>query len=126
VRQLPPRRLLPQLPCAGDQVKQMNTDERRQCTATAESGKRKAESATRLTFRVPLSAFRSFYNLCSSVCICGSIFLACGSGADPQSENYGNLLASPGGLVVLEEEHPTGWGCGRTASAVTTSTTCTR
>ncbi len=34
---------------------------------------------------------------------------ACGSGADPQSEDYGNLLASPGGLVVLEEEHPTGW-----------------
>jgi hypothetical protein len=34
----------------------------------------------------------------------------CGKGADPQSENYGNLLASPGGLVVLEEEHPSGWG----------------
>jgi hypothetical protein len=35
--------------------------------------------------------------------------VGCGSDADPQSENYGNLLASPGGLVVLEEEHPTGW-----------------
>ena len=34
---------------------------------------------------------------------------ACGSDAAPQSENYGNILASPGGLVVLEEEHPTGW-----------------
>jgi hypothetical protein len=34
---------------------------------------------------------------------------ACGSGTGPQSENYGNLLASPGGLVVLEQEHPTGW-----------------
>jgi len=33
----------------------------------------------------------------------------CGSKSDPQSENYGNLLASPGGLVVLEQEHPTGW-----------------
>ena len=33
----------------------------------------------------------------------------CGSDAGPQSENYGNLLASPGGLVVLEEEHPSGW-----------------
>lgn len=33
----------------------------------------------------------------------------CGSDAGPQSENYGNLLASPGGLVVLQEEHPTGW-----------------
>jgi hypothetical protein len=35
--------------------------------------------------------------------------IGCGSGSSPQSENYGNLLASPGGLVVLEEEHPTGW-----------------
>lgn len=35
---------------------------------------------------------------------------ACGKGPDVQSENYGNLLASPGGLVVLEEEHPSGWG----------------
>lgn len=34
---------------------------------------------------------------------------ACGSKSDPQSEDYGNLLVSPGGLVVLEEEHPTGW-----------------
>lgn len=38
------------------------------------------------------------------------VAVGCGDGADPQSENYGNLLASPGGLVVLEEEHPTGWG----------------
>lgn len=35
--------------------------------------------------------------------------VACGSASGPQSEDYGNLLASPGGLVVLEEEHPTGW-----------------
>lgn len=33
----------------------------------------------------------------------------CGSSADPQSENSGNLLASPGGLLILEQEHPTGW-----------------
>lgn len=33
----------------------------------------------------------------------------CGSGGSPQSENYGNILVSPGGLVLLEEEHPTGW-----------------
>ena len=38
-----------------------------------------------------------------------AVVSACGSDAAPQSENYGNLLASPGGLVVLEEEHPTGW-----------------
>ena len=37
------------------------------------------------------------------------VLAACGSGAAPQSEDYGNLLASPGGLVVLEEEHITGW-----------------
>lgn len=33
----------------------------------------------------------------------------CGSDAAPQSEDYGNLLASPAGLVVLEQEHPSGW-----------------
>ena len=38
-----------------------------------------------------------------------AVVSACGSDAAPQSENYGNILASPGGLVVLEEEHPTGW-----------------
>jgi hypothetical protein len=52
-------------------------------------------------------------NLCLSVFIGGCLsvlFLsACGSDAGPQSENYGNLLASPAGLVVLQEEHPTGW-----------------
>jgi hypothetical protein len=37
------------------------------------------------------------------------VLAACGSDADPQSEDYGNLLASPGGLIVLEQEHPTGW-----------------
>ena len=49
--------------------------------------------------------------LCSSVFICGCIvfFAACGSDAGPQSENYGNLLASPEGLVIVEAEHPTGW-----------------
>ncbi len=38
-----------------------------------------------------------------------AVVIGCGSEAAPQSENYGNLLASPGGLVVLEQEHPTGW-----------------
>jgi hypothetical protein len=37
------------------------------------------------------------------------VLASCGDDAPPQSENYGNLLASPGGLVVLGEEHPTGW-----------------
>jgi hypothetical protein len=61
-----------------------------------------------------------------------ALLAGCGSGAATQSENYGNLLASPGlcsssttivcdrdadcppgeycnGLIVLEQEHPTGW-----------------
>jgi hypothetical protein len=44
---------------------------------------------------------------------CGALGLAllagCGSGTGPQSENYGNILASPDGLVLVEQEHPTGW-----------------
>jgi hypothetical protein len=37
------------------------------------------------------------------------LLVGCGSSGSEQSDNYGNLLASPGGLIVLEEEHPTGW-----------------
>ena len=33
----------------------------------------------------------------------------CGTDGPVQSENYGNLLASPGGLVLVRDEHPTGW-----------------
>ncbi len=43
--------------------------------------------------------------LCSAAALC-----ACGDDGGGESEDYGNLLASPAGLVVLEEEHPTGWG----------------
>jgi hypothetical protein len=39
-----------------------------------------------------------------------ALLAACGSDSGPMSEDYGNLLASPAGLVVLESEHPTGWG----------------
>ena len=35
--------------------------------------------------------------------------VGCGSEAGPQAENYGNILASPDGLVLVESEHPTGW-----------------
>jgi hypothetical protein len=35
---------------------------------------------------------------------------ACGNDGPESGENYGNLLLSPGGLVVLESEHPTGFG----------------
>jgi len=49
-------------------------------------------------------------DLCLSVFICGFVIAACGSDSAPvQSENYGNILASPEGLVLVEEEHPTGW-----------------
>ena len=41
--------------------------------------------------------------------VCALGLAGCGSGAAPQSEDYGNILASPAGLVLLEEEHPTGW-----------------
>jgi len=34
----------------------------------------------------------------------------CGESADTESENYGNLLASPAGLTLVADEHPTGWG----------------
>lgn len=41
--------------------------------------------------------------------LAAALLAACGDNAEPMSENYGNLLNSPGGLLVLEEEHPTGW-----------------
>ncbi len=39
----------------------------------------------------------------------GLALASCGDSSRPTSEDYGNLLDSPGGLIVLEEEHPTGW-----------------
>lgn len=45
--------------------------------------------------------------------ILGSVLLlvtaGCGNDAGVTSENYGNLLASPEGLVLVQDEHPTGW-----------------
>ena len=38
------------------------------------------------------------------------IVAACGTEGSQEPEDYGNLLASPGGLIVLQEEHPDGWG----------------
>lgn len=35
---------------------------------------------------------------------------ACGSDGSNQPENYGNLLATPEGLVLVHSEHPDGWG----------------
>lgn len=34
---------------------------------------------------------------------------ACGSDGPEDGEDYGNLLASPAGLVLVEEEHEAGW-----------------
>jgi len=45
-----------------------------------------------------------------SLCLAALLMAACGDNAEPESDDYGNLLASPAGLVLVEEEHPTGWG----------------
>ena len=34
----------------------------------------------------------------------------CGGSGPPQSEDYGNLFNSPAGLILVHDEHPTGWG----------------
>lgn len=34
----------------------------------------------------------------------------CGSSGPPQSEDFGNLFNSPAGLILVQDEHPTGWG----------------
>jgi len=39
-----------------------------------------------------------------------SVVTGCGNESDLESADYGNLLASPAGLVVVEQEHPDGWG----------------
>lgn len=44
------------------------------------------------------------------VALAACLLVACGNDGSEEGEDYGNLLASPGGLLVLEEEHPTGFG----------------
>lgn len=39
-----------------------------------------------------------------------AILPACGSLSSDTGENYGNILDSPDGLVLTEEEHIFGWG----------------
>jgi hypothetical protein len=65
---------------------------------------REYETTIDPTRRVRAAIVRSWISICGL-----GLLAACGSGAGHESEDYGNLLASPGGLVVLEEEHPTGW-----------------
>ncbi len=45
----------------------------------------------------------------SFVLVLAVVVAGCGSAGSPMSEDYGNILASPDGLVLVEEEHPTGW-----------------
>jgi hypothetical protein len=44
------------------------------------------------------------------VCLAGVALAGCGSDGPMDSADYGNLLNSPAGLILVEEEHPTGWG----------------
>lgn len=37
------------------------------------------------------------------------LVVGCGQDARPAAEDYGNLLESPAGLVLVAEEHPSGW-----------------
>lgn len=43
------------------------------------------------------------------VAVAALAFCACGSDGPEESENYGNLLNSPAGLILVQEEHATGW-----------------
>lgn len=44
-------------------------------------------------------------------CLVSLVFLlSCGSSELDQGEDYGNILESPEGLILTEEEHPGGWG----------------
>lgn len=45
-----------------------------------------------------------------SLLLASALLAACGNDGNPESEDYGNLFASPAGLVLVAEEHPTGWG----------------
>lgn len=42
--------------------------------------------------------------------ILGMLATACGSMEPQTGENYGNLLATTGGLVLNQSKHETGWG----------------
>lgn len=43
--------------------------------------------------------------------LCGLLFLAgCGDFDPSYGENFGNILATPGGLTLTQSEHTIGWG----------------
>ena len=58
---------------------------------------------------MPRRSSRHVAIACPGIACLLLVLAGCGSDASPQSENYGNILASPDGLVLVESEHPTGW-----------------
>lgn len=44
------------------------------------------------------------------ICLASVALGGCGSDGAMETADYGNLLASPAGLVLVAEEHPSGWG----------------
>lgn len=46
----------------------------------------------------------------SSLLILTILLSYCGGVTDNEGENYGNILDSPGGLILTEDEHVGGWG----------------
>lgn len=49
------------------------------------------------------------HNVRLLVCLASVALAGCGSDEKMDSADYGNLLNSPAGLVLVVEEHPTGW-----------------
>jgi hypothetical protein len=49
-------------------------------------------------------------SLVTALTVLLSLLCGCGSNGSEAPTNYGNLLSSPQGLVLAQEEHPSGWG----------------
>jgi hypothetical protein len=60
-----------------------------------------------LRSRHPFSTGRNVRLL---VCLASVALTGCGSDGPMDSADYGNLLNSPAGLILVAQEHPTGWG----------------
>ena len=56
---------------------------------------------------IRLTLVPSFF---SGLAIAAFLITGCGNNGPQDGENYGNLFDSPGGLLVLEVEHPAGFG----------------
>ncbi len=44
-----------------------------------------------------------------ALCLIVSLVAGCGDDGSEDTEDYGNILNSPAGLILVEEEHPSGW-----------------